>query len=108
MFEIDVAYSVPYAKSWEPFVIGRRDMPFYNEKFTMYGYDRMIQSCDMKVANYRFYVLDTPFLMYMGYRTKARMTETERRLRESYQDFKDGFSRALSENALISDDYKEC
>ena len=30
IYEIDVAFSVPYAKSWEPFVIGRRDMPFYS------------------------------------------------------------------------------
>ena len=44
---LDVAYSVPYAKTWEPFFIGRRDMPLFNEKFTMYGYDRMVQVCDM-------------------------------------------------------------
>ena len=60
-YDVDVAYSVPYVKTWEPFFIGKRDMPFYNEKFIMYGYDRMVQCCDMHVQGYRFYVLRDVF-----------------------------------------------
>lgn len=107
-YDVDVAYSVPYVKTWEPFFIGKRDMPFYNEKFLMYGYDRMIQSCEMHVQGYRFYVLNSAFLLWRGYRTKAKMSETERRVRENFGDFKDGFSRSLSEYGLVGDAYREC
>ena len=61
-----------------------------------------------RVQNYKFYVLNYPFLLYHGYRTKARMTETERRLRENYQLFKEGFASSLRESGLVSDAYKEC
>lgn len=107
-YDLDVAYSVPYSKTWEPFFIAKRDSPYYNEKYIMYGYDRMIQTCEMHVQGYRFYVLDTPFLLFKGYRTKAKMLETERKVRENFSDFKDGFGKSLKEFGLVGDAYREC
>lgn len=36
-----------WAKSWEPFYIGWRNVPLFDERFKQYGYDRIEQICEL-------------------------------------------------------------
>ena len=39
-----IAYTQPFVKTWMPFYISKRSTtPTFDEDFTLYGYDRLIQ-----------------------------------------------------------------
>ncbi|XP_028844164.1 beta-1,4-glucuronyltransferase 1-like isoform X2 [Denticeps clupeoides] len=42
---LGVAYTLTWADPWEPFYIGARSVPPYDERFRQYGFNRISQSC---------------------------------------------------------------
>ncbi|XP_022083043.1 beta-1,4-glucuronyltransferase 1-like [Acanthaster planci] len=68
---VNIAYTVEWKPLWEPFYIGHRDVPLYDERFKQYGFNRISQVCEMHVAGYNFAVLDTAFLVHKGFKEKS-------------------------------------
>ncbi|XP_033626682.1 beta-1,4-glucuronyltransferase 1-like [Asterias rubens] len=68
---VNIAYTVEWKPLWEPFFIGHRDVPLYDERFKQYGYNRISQVCEMNVAGYNFAVLDNAFLIHKGFKEKS-------------------------------------
>lgn len=40
---VDALYDVLWQDPWEPFYIGRTNVPFYDERFRQYGFNRISQ-----------------------------------------------------------------
>ena len=41
--EFGIAYAVPFTRTWMPFFIVKRNVvPDYDERFNLYGYDRLV------------------------------------------------------------------
>ncbi|XP_033105009.1 beta-1,4-glucuronyltransferase 1-like isoform X2 [Anneissia japonica] len=68
---LGVAYSREWVDPWEPFYISRSDVPFYDEQFKQYGFNRISQVCELHVAGFKFSVLDNAFILHLGYKTKT-------------------------------------
>eukprot|EP00117_Sycon_ciliatum_P019366 scpid60272/ scgid17575/ N-acetyllactosaminide beta-1,3-N-acetylglucosaminyltransferase; I-beta-1,3-N-acetylglucosaminyltransferase; Poly-N-acetyllactosamine extension enzyme; UDP-GlcNAc:betaGal beta-1,3-N-acetylglucosaminyltransferase 1 len=65
------AYEVEWRDAWEPFYIGRRTVPRYDERFKQYGFNRISNVCQLYMAGYTFHVMDTPFLIHKGFKEKG-------------------------------------
>ncbi|XP_006002511.1 beta-1,4-glucuronyltransferase 1 [Latimeria chalumnae] len=66
--ELGVAYSVEWRDPWEPFYIGSRSVPMYDERFKQYGFNRISQACELHVAGYMFSILNNAFLIHKGFK----------------------------------------
>lgn len=65
---LDISFNSTWTKSWEPFYIGRRSVPLYDERFMVYGFDRIQQICELHAAGYKFSVLNNAFLVHDGWK----------------------------------------
>ncbi|XP_061620704.1 beta-1,4-glucuronyltransferase 1-like [Phyllopteryx taeniolatus] len=65
---LEVAYTLTWVDSWEPFYIGPRNLPLYDENFKQYGFNRISQACELHVAGYKFSVLNSAFLVHRGFK----------------------------------------
>ncbi|KPM08238.1 N-acetyllactosaminide beta-1,3-N-acetylglucosaminyltransferase-like protein 2 [Sarcoptes scabiei] len=65
---IDVMHEVFWRDPWEPFYISSNDVPFYDERFRQYGFNRISQVCELNVAGYSFQVLRNAFLIHKGFK----------------------------------------
>ncbi|CAJ0962661.1 unnamed protein product [Ranitomeya imitator] len=63
-----VAYVVEWKDPWEPFYIGSKDVPAYDERFKQYGFHRISQACELNMAGFPFAVLDSAFLLHKGHK----------------------------------------
>ncbi|XP_038072767.1 beta-1,4-glucuronyltransferase 1-like [Patiria miniata] len=90
---VNIAYTVEWKPMWEPFYIGHRDVPLYDERFKQYGFNRISQVCEMHVAGYNFAVLDTAFLIHKGFKEKsayhAHKLQENRRNKELFLHFQE-------------------
>ncbi|XP_042860065.1 beta-1,4-glucuronyltransferase 1-like [Penaeus japonicus] len=68
---VDALYEVLWQDPWEPFYIARTNVPFYDERFRQYGFNRISQVCELHVAGYRFVVLDSAFVVHEGFKTSS-------------------------------------
>lgn len=59
-------FEVLWKDPWEPFYIARSTVPFYDERFKQYGFNRISQVCETHVAGYKFSVLNNAFLVHRG------------------------------------------
>ncbi|KAG8198071.1 hypothetical protein JTE90_020902 [Oedothorax gibbosus] len=66
---IDVLFEVLWRDPWEPFYIGRNNVPLYDERFRQYGFNRISQVCELHVAGYKFSVLNNGFIVHRGLKT---------------------------------------
>ncbi|KAG7497863.1 hypothetical protein JOB18_045109 [Solea senegalensis] len=91
---LDVAYTLTWVDPWEPFYIGPRTVPLYDETFKQYGFNRISQACELHVAGYRFSVLSSAFLVHRGFKIQgefhARKDEENKRNRVLFRSFKEG------------------
>ncbi|XP_046981385.1 beta-1,4-glucuronyltransferase 1-like [Schistocerca americana] len=62
-------FEVLWKDPWEPFYISRNSVPFYDERFKQYGFNRISQVCELHVAGYKFSVLNNGFLVHRGLKT---------------------------------------
>jgi len=69
--KLAIAYEVDWEKSWEPYYISSTEIPFHDERFKQYGYDRISQICELYMAEYRFFVLNNIFTVHQGYKKLA-------------------------------------
>ena len=47
--EFGIAYAVPFTRTWMPFFIVKRSVvPEYDERFNLYGYDRLVHVSKLK------------------------------------------------------------
>ncbi|XP_072101588.1 beta-1,4-glucuronyltransferase 1 [Mobula birostris] len=65
---LGVAYTLAWSDPWEPFYVGPRSVPPYDERFEQYGFNRISQACELHVAGYSFAVLDNAFLIHKGFK----------------------------------------
>ncbi|GFR28889.1 beta-1,4-glucuronyltransferase 1 [Trichonephila clavata] len=65
--KLDVLFEVLWRDPWEPFYIGRNNVPLYDERFRQYGFNRI--SCELHVAGYKFSVLNNAFIVHRGLKT---------------------------------------
>ncbi|XP_058871929.1 beta-1,4-glucuronyltransferase 1-like [Acipenser ruthenus] len=92
--ELRVAYTLSWVDPWEPFYIGGRSVPLYDERFRQYGFNRISQACELHVAGYSFSVLSSAFLVHRGFKVSrefhARKDEENRLNRVLFRQFKEG------------------
>ncbi|KAG8450272.1 hypothetical protein GDO86_002793 [Hymenochirus boettgeri] len=87
----EVAYTVEWKDPWEPFYIGRSDVPAYDERFKQYGFNRIRRELNM--AGFSFAVLDSAFLLHKGYKLPgdfhSQKDAENRRNRQLFRAFKE-------------------
>uniref|UniRef100_W5M0K2 Beta-1,4-glucuronyltransferase 1 n=2 Tax=Lepisosteus oculatus TaxID=7918 RepID=W5M0K2_LEPOC len=92
--ELEVAYTLAWTDPWEPFYIGARGLPPFDESFRQYGFNRISQACELHVAGYRFSVLSSAFLVHRGFKVAgefhAQKEEENRQNRVLFRRFKEG------------------
>ncbi|KAJ8246780.1 hypothetical protein GJAV_G00255330 [Gymnothorax javanicus] len=92
--QLEVAYSLNWIDPWEPFYIGPRTVPLYDENFRQYGFNRISQACELHIAGYRFSVLSSAFVVHRGFKVAGdfhkRKDEENRRNRLLFRSFKEG------------------
>lgn len=59
-----ISFNATWNKNWEPFYIGSKNVPLFDERFKQYGFDRQQQICELYTAGYKFSVLDDAFLVH--------------------------------------------
>ncbi|XP_046665043.1 beta-1,4-glucuronyltransferase 1-like [Homalodisca vitripennis] len=69
--ELAPLFEVLWKDPWEPFYIARNTIPFYDERFKQYGFNRISQVCELHVAGYKFSVLNNAFLVHQGVKTHS-------------------------------------
>ena len=69
--QLSVLHTVGWKDAWEPFYISRNDVPFYDERFRQYGFNRVSQVCETHVAGYDFAVLNNAFLVHRGWKSST-------------------------------------
>ncbi|KAL1138533.1 hypothetical protein AAG570_008596, partial [Ranatra chinensis] len=67
--EMAPLFDVLWKDPWEPFYIASNNVPFYDERFKQYGFNRISQVCELHVAGYTFSVLNNAFLVHRGFKT---------------------------------------
>ncbi|XP_030635939.1 beta-1,4-glucuronyltransferase 1 [Chanos chanos] len=91
---LEVAYTLTWVDPWEPFYIGARSVPLYDENFRQYGFNRISQACELHVAGYRFSVLGNAFVVHRGFKVQgefhSRKDEENRKNRLLFRSFKEG------------------
>ncbi|MBN3286378.1 B4GA1 glucuronyltransferase, partial [Polyodon spathula] len=92
--ELQVAYTLAWVDPWEPFYIGGRAVPLYDERFRQYGFNRISQACELHIAGYSFSVLSNAFLVHRGFKVSrefhARKDQENRLNRVLFRQFKEG------------------
>lgn len=81
---IDILFEVRWHDPWEPFYISKNNVPFYDERFRQYGFNRIsqvsscfrfesnpshFQVCELNIDGYKFAVLNNAFLIHKGFKT---------------------------------------
>lgn len=67
--ELAPLFEVLWKDPWEPFYIARNTVPFYDERFKQYGFNRISQVCELHIAGYKFSVLNNAFVVHLGFKT---------------------------------------
>ena len=70
-----MAFQGLWNPNWEPFYIGRRSIPMYDERFKGHGFDRIQQICELYVAGYTLPILNNGFVVHHGWK---RLDEVEK------------------------------
>ncbi|KAB5579100.1 hypothetical protein PHYPO_G00190860 [Pangasianodon hypophthalmus] len=91
---LEVAYTQNWVDPWEPFYIGAKSVPLYDENFRQYGFNRISQACELHVAGFRFSVVSNAFVVHRGFKVQgdfhSRKDEENRRNRLLFRSFKEG------------------
>ena len=70
--DFSIAYEVDWAHSYEPlFVAEKRAVPEFDEGFSHRDFERLSRLCEMHVAGWRFYVLNSGFVLRRGFVRKT-------------------------------------
>uniref|UniRef100_A0AAV2KN12 Beta-1,4-glucuronyltransferase 1 n=1 Tax=Knipowitschia caucasica TaxID=637954 RepID=A0AAV2KN12_KNICA len=91
---LEVSYWLTWVDPWEPFYIGPRSVPLYDEGFKQYGFNRISQACELHVAGYRFSVLNSAFVVHRGFKIQgefhAKKDKENKQNRVLFRSFKEG------------------
>ncbi|KAI4893986.1 hypothetical protein NFI96_021045 [Prochilodus magdalenae] len=91
---LEVAYTLNWADPWEPFYIGAKTVPLYDENFKQYGFNRISQACELHIAGFSFSVVSNAFVVHRGFKVQgefhSRKDEENRRNRLLFRSFKEG------------------
>lgn len=101
--KLSPTYDVLWKDPWEPFYISLNSVPFYDERFKQYGFNRISQVCELHVAGFKFTVLNKAFVVHKGFKTKYSFhpgKEDELELnRRLYRQFKTELKSKYSESS---------
>ncbi|XP_013385682.1 beta-1,4-glucuronyltransferase 1 [Lingula anatina] len=67
--KLEMSFQVEWRDPWEPFVIAPKTIPYYDERFKQYGFNRISQACELHIAGYSFNVLNNAFVVHKGFKT---------------------------------------
>ncbi|KAI1287642.1 Beta-1,4-glucuronyltransferase 1 [Halotydeus destructor] len=67
--KLALMYEALWRDPWEPFYISRNNVPFYDERFRQYGFNRISQVCELHVSGYRFSILNNAFVVHKGWKS---------------------------------------
>ncbi|RWS28215.1 beta-1:4-glucuronyltransferase 1-like protein [Leptotrombidium deliense] len=67
--KLTVLFEVLWRDPWEPFYISRNNVPFYDERFRQYGFNRISQVCELHFSGFKFSVLNNAFVVHKGLKT---------------------------------------
>lgn len=67
---LGVLFEIFWQDPYEPFYIALNSdsLPYYDERFKQYGFNRISQVCELHIAGYRFLVLNNHFLVHKGFK----------------------------------------
>ncbi|GFR02476.1 beta-1,4-glucuronyltransferase 1 [Trichonephila clavata] len=69
--QLEAAYKISnYEFFYEPFYVGRANVPLYDERFIGYGFTRNTQVFEMHLAGFDFWVLNPAFAIHRGVQNK--------------------------------------
>lgn len=64
-FESDVPYPIKFKSGYEPYVlVSRKHMPWYDERFRGYGWDKVMQIFQLDAMNFRFMAHPSAFVVH--------------------------------------------
>lgn len=68
--QLGVLFEIFWQDPYEPFYIALNSdsLPYYDERFKQYGFNRISQVCELHIAGYRFLVLNNHFLVHKGFK----------------------------------------
>ncbi|XP_054154251.1 beta-1,4-glucuronyltransferase 1-like [Oppia nitens] len=67
--KMDILFEVLWRDPWEPFYISVNTVPYYDERFRQYGFNRISQVCELHMSGYKFSVLNKAFVIHKGFKT---------------------------------------
>jgi len=66
-FAASNVFEVKYQNHYEPFLLGTREMPLFDQRFQGYGFDKASQAYELYRMNARFFVLNDAFIVHMDH-----------------------------------------
>ena len=72
--QLDVLFEIFWQDPYEPFYIAKNaeTLPYYDERFKQYGFNRISQVCELHIVGYRFFVLNNHFLVHKGFKKQDK------------------------------------
>lgn len=66
--QLNAVLEIEYQDPYEPFYIALNSdsLPFYDERFKQYGFNRISNVCELHIAGFRFLLLNNHFLVHKG------------------------------------------
>eukprot|EP00164_Ancoracysta_twista_P002249 GFYU01002971.1.p1 GENE.GFYU01002971.1~~GFYU01002971.1.p1 ORF type:complete len:649 (+),score=146.51 GFYU01002971.1:144-2090(+) len=66
-YDDDEIYEAVYSLNYEPYLIGEKTMPWYDERFVGYGHDKSSHAYELAKAGYKFFVLPEAFVIHIDH-----------------------------------------
>lgn len=88
-------HEVKYTRLYEPFVITRKGIPKYDERFSGWSEVESHHKLLLATLGYRFIVLQNGFLVHKGWKVSSHISEQKRREREFHRGVWNDFNKEL-------------
>nr|XP_039273808.1 beta-1,4-glucuronyltransferase 1-like [Styela clava] len=88
-------YEVKYSRLYEPFVITRKGIPMYDERFSGWSEVESHHKLLLATLGYRFIVLQNGFLVHYGWKVASHVSEQKRHERDVHRGVWKDFNNDL-------------
>lgn len=91
---LNALFEIFFQDPYEPFYIAMNSdsLPYYDERFKQYGFNRISQVCNLHVIGYRFLILNNHFLVHKGFKKHDKFHDGKdlelERNRQLFRQFK--------------------
>eukprot|EP00761_Pharyngomonas_kirbyi_P011974 gb/GECH01012000.1/.p1 GENE.gb/GECH01012000.1/~~gb/GECH01012000.1/.p1 ORF type:complete len:364 (+),score=56.91 gb/GECH01012000.1/:1-1092(+) len=77
--EAEEPYDIEYEDRFEPYFVGHRSMPLYDERLMGYGYNKVSQVYELWTRSYQFRVLPHDFVMHVKHSYSRKLRSSTQR-----------------------------